>query len=658
MTDASSEPGQNQWKLIVYSDPDTTETIPITGNSLTIGRDLENDIPLDDLEVSRHHARITRRGEHLIIEDLNSANGTSVNGAQLTEPFALRSDDVIAIGSFTLKVEGPPQNIPQSRVKTSVHPTPPAKQKSRAWLPWLIAGGIFGVVVIILMGLFLGGWFITNRDSTVVETSGQETATPNVPTIVINQAPADNSQIKVNQSVTIQAIASDPSGVRRMELWVNGRKVDEIATSLTQNAPSMAGAFQWTPETPGTYALEIRTYNQQGLANTLSATTLIAVGNAPTTLPLPSNTPTPTITPLPPTFTPTPTPTDQPSPTPIPATSTPAIARLTVNTPALNVRSGPGVQYNPIGQLVQNDQVEIIGQANSGQGQWWQIAFTSAPGGAGWVSADPNLVSALNTEAIPIVAAPALPTATPTAPPTPTATTIVPAATVIRPPDGKTLLIISNRSTLNQPARLTLSGGKSVGGGKEFDPPPNGEIEVVLEPDFYRALWSSPARGGFARGADFTAVAGKVMVMWIVPEDGRTETEVYDQLTIGGGAPDATPSAAATPASPAVDYNAPPGRALLIAGNRSVVNDYAVVTISGGNFGGGQQTTLDANTETPLELLPGKYRAVWNTPSHGGFNAGREFSVSAGEVIISWIIPEDGEVFMQFPGQPVIQINN
>jgi len=27
-------------------------------------------------------------------------------------------------------------------------------------------------------------------------------------------------------------------------------------------------------------------------------------------------------------------------------------------------------------------------------------------------------------------------------------------------------------------------------------------------------------------------------------------------------------------------------------------------------------------------------------------------------VIISWIIPEDGEVFMQFPGQPVIQINN
>ena len=80
--------------------------------------------------------------------------------------------------------------------------------------------------------------------------------------------------------------------------------------------------------------------------------------------------------------------------------------------------------------------------------------------------------------------------------------------------------------------------------------------------------------------------------------------------------------------------------------------------MSGGNFGGGQQITLDANTEMSFELAPGSYRALWSTPARGGFTAGRDFTVIAGEVILSWIIPENGQVFMQFPGQAPQQINN
>ena len=267
--------------------------------------------------------------------------------------------------------------------------------------------------------------------------------------------------------------------------------------------------------------------------------------------------------------------------------------------------------------------------------------------------------TAINTEVVPVVSAPttvaAAPVAAaPTSPPPPTATA-TPTRAVIQAPPGKTLLIVSNRSHANKPALLTLSGGKSVGGGKEINVPAGAEVRLVLEPDFYRALWSSPFRS-FVRGADFTAVPGKVMVMWIVPEDGLTNTEVYDELTIEGEATSTpTPPPTPTPAPVINGYSAPPGKALLVVGNKSLVNQFALVTISGGSFGGGQQITLDANTEIPLELLAGDYRAIWSTP---GFTAGSDFSVTTGEVIQGWIIPETGQVFMQFPGQAARQINN
>ena len=146
------------------------------------------------------------------------------------------------------------------------------------------------------------------------------------------------------------------------------------------------------------------------------------------------------------------------------------------------------------------------------------------------------------------------------------------------------------------------------------------------------------------------------MVMWIVPEDGRTDTEVYDELVVQAQAtPTMTPQPSPTPPPAIGGYTAPPGKALLVVANKSLVNKFGVVTVSGGSFGGGQQITLNANTETPLELSPGDYRTIWSTP---GFTAGNGFKATAGEVIFGWIVPESEEVFMQFPGQPAQQINN
>jgi len=74
------------------------------GNSSTIGRGTSCEIHLDDGrgKVSREHARITRRGSAVVIEDLASTNGTRVNGARITRK-DLREGDLIEIGSFKLR---------------------------------------------------------------------------------------------------------------------------------------------------------------------------------------------------------------------------------------------------------------------------------------------------------------------------------------------------------------------------------------------------------------------------------------------------------------------------------------------------------------------------------------------------------------------------
>jgi diguanylate cyclase (GGDEF)-like protein len=72
---------------------------------VVIGRDPENEMPLEDVGISRRHARIWRdeRRVRYMVEDLGSTNGTRLNGARLTRPQALSEGDKIHVGSTVLK---------------------------------------------------------------------------------------------------------------------------------------------------------------------------------------------------------------------------------------------------------------------------------------------------------------------------------------------------------------------------------------------------------------------------------------------------------------------------------------------------------------------------------------------------------------------------
>lgn len=119
-------------------------------------------------------------------------------------------------------------------------------------------------------------------------------------------------------------------------------------------------------------------------------------------------------------------PTDTPAP---PPTDTPAPASVVINTQGMNIRGGPGTNYNIVGAAQQNERFSVKGK--SPDGTWWQIDFN---GQDGWVFGE--LVRAENTQAVAValnIPAPPPPTNTPVPPP-PTNTPVAQAPAPAPPP--------------------------------------------------------------------------------------------------------------------------------------------------------------------------------------------------------------------------------
>ena len=70
-------------QLTITSGDDAGPMFPLTEAEYLIGRQRDNQIPLADLGVSGHHARIYRGPDGYVIEDLKSRNGTWLNGARI-----------------------------------------------------------------------------------------------------------------------------------------------------------------------------------------------------------------------------------------------------------------------------------------------------------------------------------------------------------------------------------------------------------------------------------------------------------------------------------------------------------------------------------------------------------------------------------------------
>jgi Ca-activated chloride channel family protein len=76
------------------------EHLVLNGPQLRIGRGPDNHIIIPENEVSEYHCCIVRRNGDLLLEDLQSTNGTFANGGRVEEPFRLSVGDVVTVGSW------------------------------------------------------------------------------------------------------------------------------------------------------------------------------------------------------------------------------------------------------------------------------------------------------------------------------------------------------------------------------------------------------------------------------------------------------------------------------------------------------------------------------------------------------------------------------
>ena len=88
-------------KVILKYEAAVLKEIPLKQGTLTIGRTAANDLPIDNLAVSGHHAKISYEGDKFVLEDLNSLNGTFVNNQRVRKS-SLKHGDEILIGKHTL----------------------------------------------------------------------------------------------------------------------------------------------------------------------------------------------------------------------------------------------------------------------------------------------------------------------------------------------------------------------------------------------------------------------------------------------------------------------------------------------------------------------------------------------------------------------------
>jgi len=120
-------------KLVILNQGMTGRTLELNVERTTVGRVEENTFQIADASVSSRHAEILLHGTDIVIKDLNSTNGTFINGEKITEA-PLQPGQTLRFGQVELKIDdGKPVNAQQAPLVAAAAPAPapaPAPKKS------------------------------------------------------------------------------------------------------------------------------------------------------------------------------------------------------------------------------------------------------------------------------------------------------------------------------------------------------------------------------------------------------------------------------------------------------------------------------------------------------------------------------------------------
>jgi pSer/pThr/pTyr-binding forkhead associated (FHA) protein len=91
-------------KLVLLSAGMTGRTHELTVDKTTIGRVEDNTFQIAEPSISSHHCEILLRGSDVLVRDLNSTNGTFINGEKVTET-VLKPNQILRLGQIEMRLE-------------------------------------------------------------------------------------------------------------------------------------------------------------------------------------------------------------------------------------------------------------------------------------------------------------------------------------------------------------------------------------------------------------------------------------------------------------------------------------------------------------------------------------------------------------------------
>ena len=121
-------------RLMLYQDDQRVGEHILMRAVVSLGRHPDNDIVLNDLSLSRFHARIERRGDRYVVVDLGSQNGVFLNGVRISGEAPIRPGDRVGMGRYV----GVFNEGAERRVRSSERETERAAPKLTNTTPTLL----------------------------------------------------------------------------------------------------------------------------------------------------------------------------------------------------------------------------------------------------------------------------------------------------------------------------------------------------------------------------------------------------------------------------------------------------------------------------------------------------------------------------------------
>jgi pSer/pThr/pTyr-binding forkhead associated (FHA) protein len=108
-------------KLVILSEGMTGRSHELTVDKTTIGRVEDNTFPIMDPSVSSHHCEVILRGTDVVVHDLNSTNGTFIEGEKVSES-VLKPGQILRLGQIQLRLEPVPSGAPAGNTPAKKNP--------------------------------------------------------------------------------------------------------------------------------------------------------------------------------------------------------------------------------------------------------------------------------------------------------------------------------------------------------------------------------------------------------------------------------------------------------------------------------------------------------------------------------------------------------